>query len=888
MVQLLWLVGVVALRTTVLLLLAFSIAILLRRSSARARRTVWAAALIGCVAMPLVTYFGPTLPVPVLRKRTYDDVPRILRGPTPATTPLVEAESARTILPDLPPRPPARMPTPPKLGVVPERPRETATARSPIWLPLLTATWLLGVLVVGIRKTGARLAAARLARRADVVDRALWPGADGASIRTTDAIDLPITVGSLWPTILVPRSGSGWAPEHRAMVIAHEVAHVRRRDPLVQLVADLACTLHWFHPLVWLAARRLRIERELAADDDVLLGGTLPSAYADLLVELASVPTALPRLGAVVPILSQGGLKARLLGVLDPGRARSLGRPVHVALAVVGFVVFVPVALAVPISRSEEALSLLGFGRVVGRVFDEAKHPVSDAEVFFLLDSGPGLPRSAVVRSDRNGWFRYPAGASAQGSFDVYARKGHFVARKPILLLNKYGTQLPIELDMRPGYALHGGVRGEAGAPVAGAKVRFLRFESWAPGPGYDVVATSDETGRFGIDGLSYGRYWLVVEAPWGVATTTFANVTDHDVDGVDVVVNRDWAVTGRLRDETGAPVSGARVGDTVWSSLGGPPWLNPTRYVHWDESREDGSFRLLPRGRMLKVWAHDRAGEVIVGTFPDGGEALVHSRRRGDRLMEIPESLVPEKTRPLDQDGHEARIKEAPTAAQELAWAIAGALKSMPAPASNRDLAMKLDSYYGTHTRIVSLKLQVDPAPSSASLAITERGTPPVTDTLPSERSSGWSIGWTSAERGAPEDKIAIPVDLPDRSRAILRMEWTRSGLDETLSPRRVPVLAVLKRAAYVSGVVRWDDGSPAAGMPVSETHLWMGGSISPATTDCNGQFQLGPLEPGSNVEVYVAGRSPPRSALGRVRVALAPGEHRDGLMITIPGAPQ
>jgi signal transduction histidine kinase len=124
--------------------------------------------------------------------------------------------------------------------------------------------------------------------------------------------------------------------------------------------------------------------------------------------------------------------------------------------------------------------------------------------------------------------------------------------------------------------------------------------------------------------------------------------------------------------------------------------------------------------------------------------------------------------------------IKEEQTAADELARDIADDLKSMPPPANNRDLAIKLDSYYPGHTRIVSLKLLVDDPAGTPSRVITERGTPAVIEALPpSER---W-LGWTSAQRGAPEGKtIEIPVELRGRSKAVLTMQWTLGGLDKVL----------------------------------------------------------------------------------------------------------
>jgi hypothetical protein len=82
----------------------------------------------------------------------------------------------------------------------------------------------------------------------------------------------------------VGRSASAADVGHLA---ARELTHIRRYDLVAQALGQVACCLYWFHPLAWMAASRLRKERELACDDVVLAAGVPPHEYAADLVDLA-------------------------------------------------------------------------------------------------------------------------------------------------------------------------------------------------------------------------------------------------------------------------------------------------------------------------------------------------------------------------------------------------------------------------------------------------------------------------------------------------------------------------------------------------------------------------------------------------------------------------
>jgi hypothetical protein len=132
----------------------------------------------------------------------------------------------------------------------------------------------------------------------------------------------PMAWGVARSVILLPSSANSWTVARRRAVLAHELAHVNRRDGLTQILVQLACSVYWFNPLVWFAERRMRVERERACDDYVLNLGTRPATYADHLLELArGVPNRATL--ATVSMAHPSQLETRLRAVLDPRLKRS-------------------------------------------------------------------------------------------------------------------------------------------------------------------------------------------------------------------------------------------------------------------------------------------------------------------------------------------------------------------------------------------------------------------------------------------------------------------------------------------------------------------------------------------------------------------------------------
>jgi len=137
-------------------------------------------------------------------------------------------------------------------------------------------------------------------------------------------VALAFTTGFRRPAMVLPAAADAWPPENVRSVVLHEMAHVKRRDTISELAAQLATALYWFHPLVWWVVHRLRVERERACDDVVLTSGSRPSDYASQLLDVArSLSTARTPLWQAAAISQGGSLKDRLLCILDPKRKRT-------------------------------------------------------------------------------------------------------------------------------------------------------------------------------------------------------------------------------------------------------------------------------------------------------------------------------------------------------------------------------------------------------------------------------------------------------------------------------------------------------------------------------------------------------------------------------------
>ena len=153
------------------------------------------------------------------------------------------------------------------------------------WPYALLTVWAVGAGLVLLRLATGLLGVLWLSRRTEHVTEASWlPLARSLAaelgvsprlvfLRSRHAA-MPMAWGILRPSVLMPADADTWPAERLRIVLLHELAHVKRRDCLTHMLAQISCALYWFNPLAWMAARHLRTERERACDDLVLAAGT--------------------------------------------------------------------------------------------------------------------------------------------------------------------------------------------------------------------------------------------------------------------------------------------------------------------------------------------------------------------------------------------------------------------------------------------------------------------------------------------------------------------------------------------------------------------------------------------------------------------------------------
>ena len=299
-------------KATSILVVALLTTRLIHRIAASTRALIVTSAFGALLALPVMELVLPARPVEV-------QLPRIASGADSAV-PLITTESESI------------------WGMGKSRVRASAVApsRLPPAATIARLAWGIGMLLVLIR-LGVGLGRLRTLRKtgepwADSTAMAILRQSTSRRVYlfVHGGLTAPMTCGIVRPAIGLPIEAREWSASELQQALIHEVEHIRRADWLVQVLAKVTCGLYWFHPLAWVAARRLHLECEHACDDAVVrVSG--PASYAQQLVSIARRLSE----GVSRPALSMADrrdLAKRVDAVLNHQRPRTQLRTVGVAV----------------------------------------------------------------------------------------------------------------------------------------------------------------------------------------------------------------------------------------------------------------------------------------------------------------------------------------------------------------------------------------------------------------------------------------------------------------------------------------------------------------------------------------------------------------------------
>jgi beta-lactamase regulating signal transducer with metallopeptidase domain len=536
---------------SILVLAAAGLATLgLRQAAAATRHLVWCLALCGTLLLPLLALATPGWAWPLLPARGARTVPPPLASAAAPSPGLMPQPLPVALVPESAPRARPRSAGPvaasASLPPPPPEPGGISALAPSSWLMTVWATVASAVLTLPLM---GRLAVRRLQRRAQPMEDGEWvdllhdlTAQLGVSPRVTllrshQAL-VPMTWGWLRPVVLLPAGADSWPAVRRRDVLAHELAHIHRRDFLTQTLAQLACAVYWFNPLAWTAARRLRTERERACDDIVLTAGARASEYAEHLLDLARSLRSRHRHSlAALAMARPSQLEGRLLAILDERAPR---RGVTRRAVMLGLLTLATVTLPLSLVRLGVQVAAAGPAQeehrasprhaepsrtVTGRVVDAQGKPVPGARVAVVAERRKQvgdignfqryqLAAMAAAESDREGRFQvdFPAipparlaGLSAIALAPGYGLDGSS--------LKTDSTRQEATITLDPEKMVEGRLVDVQGLPAAGVSVRVrsltVRSHGYHP---YDpqgsaslwpAPVATDADGRFRLRGLS-------------------------------------------------------------------------------------------------------------------------------------------------------------------------------------------------------------------------------------------------------------------------------------------------------------------------------------------------------------------------------------------------
>jgi beta-lactamase regulating signal transducer with metallopeptidase domain len=458
-----------ALKISLVIGLGLIAAALFQRRSAALRHWVLATATAGALATPALMGLAPTWSLPVAAQSDR----QVRATETASARGRVAITTAFEATPDATGRP------------------ATSADRAAILLTI----WIAGVLLnlSGLMVGFWRLS--RTAMRATVVHDGPWVDAvrslsEHFDLRTPvrllqgDRPALLVTWGVLRPKVMLPVDAPSWGADRIRVVLAHELAHVQRRDWIVQIGSELLRIANWFNPLVWFAASRLRLESERACDDAVVSLGVSGRDYAEHLLDLARQFGRAGRVSfpAVAIVPRSSSLERRVAAMLNPRLSRY---PLSVTTRFGTIAALLAIALPIALFTQNR------FSTLSGSVMDP---------------SGGLLPGVTVVATDITRGVRHEVLTSRTGQFEIVGLpEGPHALEATLPGFQKFQQKLTLDgQDMNRDITLRVGTLMETISVTRGSDPPSFEGKRFSPQPA-DCNASAAGRGRDATGTLRIG-----------------------------------------------------------------------------------------------------------------------------------------------------------------------------------------------------------------------------------------------------------------------------------------------------------------------------------------------------------------------------------------------
>ena len=463
-------------KVSIIVLIGLVVATLLRRQSAALRHWVLALAIACAAAMPALQMLAPAWPIAMPAFRTIHQGDARAAAGTVSTAWQVDGPVTENL------------------------PVATSGSRA-ITPQSLERIWLAGVVVSFLMLLVAFGRLAWMTSRSHQVVDGTWSDmvtalSDRRKPRTlvwllqTDHPTLLVTWGVMRPKIILPMTAREWPADRVRAVLGHELAHVRRRDWAVQMLAEFVKCVYWFNPLIWIACRRLRQESEKACDDAVLSMGMNAPEYATHLLDVARAFRHSHSRRSLFPapaMARPSHLERRVRVMLNSGLSHApLTRWAGIAVAMGLLGVTIPIASLV--AASDAPQPALSQPNIAARSGSVAGSQVVSAPRIAVVTMEGGKKVSARLPppggSDVTDSTRTPPSTQAQAAVPV-----------PVLVVAQTPTA-----------ACSGTLMDATGRAMSGVPIALVNSAT-----AQRQETRTDEGGRFAISDLPAGEYQVEV-----------------------------------------------------------------------------------------------------------------------------------------------------------------------------------------------------------------------------------------------------------------------------------------------------------------------------------------------------------------------------------------